>query len=60
MPVDWCRLRLGAMELIGTACEAGPEAARRPPAPTALSTVTSATLPQVPHSMQRPTHLAVR
>ncbi len=48
------------MELIGTACEAGPEPARRPPPPTALSTVTSATLPQVPHSMQRPTHLAVR
>ena len=50
------------MELIGTACEAGPAAApaaRRPP-PTALSTVTSATLPQVPHSMHRPTHLAVR
>ncbi len=49
------------MELSGTARAAGfgeRLAQRRPP--TALSIVTSSTVPQVPHSRQRPTHLAVR
>jgi hypothetical protein len=46
------------MELIGTA-GAAEFPARRPLAPIALSTATSSTVPQVPHSMQRPTHLAV-
>ncbi|MFW3113875.1 hypothetical protein MHAE_08905 [Mycobacterium haemophilum DSM 44634] len=46
------------MELIGTACEIR-FAERRPLPPIALSTATSSTVPQVPHSWQRPTHLAV-
>ena len=59
MPVERCWLTFGSMELIGTAGEAEPEAARRPAADRAEHG-TSSTVPQVPHSMQRPTHLAVR
>ncbi len=56
MPVARCWLTLGSMELIGTARDAG-FTERRPL--TALSAATTSTVPQVPHSMQRPTHLAV-
>jgi len=44
------------MALIETAGRRGAAAAR---APVAASTVTSSTLPQLPQSGQRPTHLAV-
>ncbi len=49
----------GSIELIGTAGEVGRDAraGRRPL--TAASTATSLTVPQVPQSGQRPTHLAV-
>src|ERR1700742_3196822 len=57
-PVGKCRAVRGSMELIGTAAHDG--ATRwRLLFPTAESTATSPTEPQVPHSRQRPTHLAV-
>ena len=58
MPVGQWRVPSGSTELIGMAAEDGLTTARVPPR-TALSTVTSSTEPQVPHSRQRPTHLAV-
>ena len=57
-PVWKCRVVPGSMELIGTAGEAGATASRDPDAPTAAR-VTSSTVPQVPHSGQRPTHFGV-
>ena len=44
---------------IGTAGEVGATARRVAPPLTAVSTATSSTVPQVPQSGQRPTHLAV-
>src|SRR5579875_1163295 len=57
-PVGQCRALRGSIELIGTAAEAGATERRALPL-TADSIATSSTVPQVPHSAQRPTHLAV-
>lgn len=58
MPVGQCRVPSASIEVIGTAAEDGLTTARVLPR-TALSTATSSTEPQVPHSRQRPTHFAV-
>jgi hypothetical protein len=58
MPVWKCRVLPGSIELIGTAGDVGATARRVPVPPTAVS-ATSSTVPQVPHSEQRPTHLGV-
>ena len=49
----------GSMELIGTAGDVGATDRRAGPPFSAVSTATSSTVPQVPQSGQRPTHLAV-
>jgi len=54
-----CRVVPGSIELIGTAGEAGATARRAGEPLTAASTGTSSTVPHVPQSAQRPTHLAV-
>jgi hypothetical protein len=48
----------GSIELIGTAGEVGATARLMAEPLTAASTATSSTVPQVPQSGQRPTHLA--
>ncbi|EHM21432.1 hypothetical protein MMAS_04810 [Mycobacteroides abscessus subsp. massiliense CCUG 48898 = JCM 15300] len=48
-----------AMLVIGTAAEAGATARTAPRPPMEDNTAVSLTLPQVPQSGQRPTHLAV-
>jgi hypothetical protein len=58
MPVWKWRVLPGSIELIGTAGEVGTTARRVPVPPTAVS-ATSSTVPHVPHSEQRPTHLGV-
>ncbi len=57
-PVGKWRVRSGSIELIGTAGEDGTTARWAVPLPVA-STATSSTVPHVPHSGQRPTHLAM-
>ncbi|BBZ82952.1 hypothetical protein MABM_28680 [Mycobacteroides abscessus] len=47
------------MLVIGTAAEAGATARTAPRPPIEDNTAVSLTLPQVPQSGQRPTHLAV-
>jgi len=51
-------VRSGSMELIGTAGDDGTTERCGEP-PTAASATTSSTVPQVPHSGHRPTHLAL-
>jgi hypothetical protein len=49
----------GSIELIGTAGDVGATARRIADPLTAASTAISSTVPQVPQSGQRPTHLEV-
>ncbi|SBS74894.1 conserved hypothetical protein [uncultured Mycobacterium sp.] len=57
-PVGKWRVRSGLMELIGTAGEDGTTVRCDAP-PAVAEPAISSTVPQVPHSVQRPTHLAV-
>jgi hypothetical protein len=54
-----CRVLPGSIEVIGTAGVVGATARRAGEPLTAASTATSSTVPQVPQSGHRPTHLAV-
>jgi hypothetical protein len=58
-PVGWCLVVSVGMLVMGTAAEAGATARTAPSPPMEDSTAVSLTLPQVPQSGQRPTHLAV-
>jgi len=59
MPVWKWRVAPGSIELMGTAGEDGATARLPAAALRVLSTATSLTVPHVPQSGQRPTHLEV-